>query len=314
VRGLQKKYQRKFPKEPKPIVKKWEDILKWLPTKDFDIKLDKEGNEVIWGDDKQPFYYSSLHNVYIRPHYIDKGMERASHKPYADDTTQMTVWIDKVKDIDFIGGWFYVNDNPMDLSYVEAIKIKPDGKLHPSRTSGLINTKPIDALQFNSFRGQPSGSEAGLYIGYPDTRVKLLDIWNTGIKAGHREGIDRADSYPVDPDRFNKKQKDYLVKRREALFPVDLETELNIKNLGSSGRLLNKKKAIQFAREIDANVGKVAQRLISSVKGKSKEETKARLIIELPKVSELIKNKTVEHAEYTEKIREVNDKIKERGK
>lgn len=312
VRGLQKKAGRRFPKEPVDIFNKWQGILKWMPTKDFDIKLDEEGNDDIWGGDNQPFYYSSLHNVFIRPHYMDKGRERASHKPYANDTTQMTVWIDKVKSIDFIGGWFYVNDNPMDLSYVEAIKIKPDGKLHPSRTSGLINTKPIDALQFNSFRGQPSGSEAGLYIGYPDTRVKLLDIWNTGIKAGHRKGIDRADSSPIDPKGYSKKQFRLLVEKRAKLFPINIGKELGIEGLAVPAKnLLNKKKAMQYSKDIDNNVEKIAQQLINSVKKSKKESVKARLLDELPNLSEKIRNKIKQHDEYTNQIILAKDKLED---
>tara|TARA_R110002051_G_scaffold85924_1_gene151315 strand:+ start:4506 stop:6593 length:2088 start_codon:yes stop_codon:yes gene_type:complete len=195
VRGLQKKAGRRFPKEPVDIFK-WQDILKVLPdtSNGWDILRDGDNNVIRWGDAKggqynSKVYYNSMRNAYIRPHYFLGIDNRLETKKYKNRRDMMNDWLNKINAApDFSHGWFYINDDESDLSYVDVFKIKPNSKFHASGSEGepvLMNLKPIPAIQFNSIRGRIQNT--GHYIGYPSDATHL-DIWGTGIKEEHPKG------------------------------------------------------------------------------------------------------------------------------
>lgn len=181
-------------------------LKKWLPDDNFEIDTDEDGEEIIWEDTKDnpsPYYYDSNRNIYIRPHYINVGRERTQMQSYANSTDMIDEWISKIydKNITSNGAWFYANDKSSDLSYVFVRKASGDAKLLGSKN--LKNKKPTPALIFDTFRGRIK-TKTSPFIGRPESG--FLDIWGTGIKAGHKEGQFIANSEPPQETAYSNAQ------------------------------------------------------------------------------------------------------------
>tara|TARA_A200000159_G_scaffold28997_1_gene25652 strand:- start:2638 stop:4101 length:1464 start_codon:yes stop_codon:yes gene_type:complete len=267
-----------------------EDIIKWLPSSEFKILLDSNGKRVVFKEKKRNrskyddrLFYHSPTNTWIRPHYFDKGAKRTKHQPYANDNTQINTWLEKLSQASFSGrAWFYVNDNPMDLSYVEVVNIPVGGKL-PESINKVTNEKPVEGILFNSFRG--SRSELDGYLGHIG-ESKLLDFWETGIKEGHKEGADMHNSRPKTPDDVRAKEKHEKVSLRlSRLLPLKtLDSNKNI--LGHYTSVLEVEDRLQELKDIPS----IIERIIQQTKKNKREKKQKFLEKELPNEKEQLEN------------------------
>lgn len=293
VRGL--RGQRRLPKQPTNPFPKPQDIekmtlLKWLPSTEFEILLDDDGKRVVFKEKKRNrskyddrIFYHSPTNTWIRPHYFDKGAKRTKHQPYANDRTQINTWLEKLSQESFSGrAWFYVNDNPMDLSYVEVVNIPVGGKL-PESINKVTNKKPVEGTMFNSFRG--SRSELDAYLGHIG-EDKLLDFWGTGIKEGHKEGADMHNSVPKTPDDVRAKEKHERVSSRLSKLLPFTTLSSNKSALGHYTSVLQIENRLQELKDIPS----IIEKDIITRKKNKREKRRIFLEKELPNEKEQLEN------------------------
>tara|TARA_Y100001937_G_scaffold90169_1_gene121953 strand:+ start:108 stop:1535 length:1428 start_codon:yes stop_codon:yes gene_type:complete len=268
----------------------WFNLLKWLPSTEFEILLDNNGKRVTFKEKKRNrskyddrIFYHSATNTWIRPHYFDKGAARTKHQPYANDRTQINTWLEKLSQESFSGrAWFYVNDDPMDLSYVEVINIPVGGRL-PESINKVTNKKPVEGTMFNSFRG--SRSELDAYLGHIG-EDKLLDFWETGIKEGHKEGADMHNSVPKTPDDVRAKEKyERVSSRLSKLFPFKT-FDSNKNTLGHYTSVLEVENRLQELKDIPS----IIERIIQQTKKNKREKKQKFLEKELPNEKEQLEN------------------------
>jgi len=356
VRGLGRK-ERRFSKEPNNIFptfeKSWEEILKLRLDNTFEDGEDDEGNELISPDrvdEDQPIYWSSNYNLLIRPHYEDMVEVRFSDHPDNNNEKLAEISAKLQENPAYRPGWFYVNDDLSDHSYITFRVYRPnevyEGKTVDKKRSLFRNKKPNNVYFLDSIRSHG--------MGYPVRQQykHFHDLWGTGVKEGHLEGDSEMDTYlraeekrkerqrkerskiSLEEDEKRredrKREREYLEskpvkklakERKELINRMQSEhdqVEINIVNTsqGKKTREFNvnsAKKKLKELENIEPMVNQYADNYTGKEKNKEKEVNKYRTMLNEEKkyLEVFIEEKLKRLKNYKEKLDELNQRIKE---
>lgn len=202
--------------------RQWKTILrKILPDDSFKTAKDIEDSDLISPhakDNSNPYKYSSLHNIVYRPHYKVNVKARFSDHPDYTTEKMQELGIKLQENKSYSAGWFYINDDPEDFSYITFNAIREQGSLRgkeklkerPTVNQYLPFDKPsVITYVFDSIRDHPKS--------YPATKkwANFHDLWGTDIKEGHTDGDSAKDAEDRETQRTKEERQKIEAEKKE---------------------------------------------------------------------------------------------------